>query len=136
MAPTVLGDRVVVSGRTTRLVAGDAIAVGLFAVLGELRHAGTVRATVETFGEFGLAWVLVATAVGAYGPRALDSPARAAALAVVAWVGAAVVGAAIRAAIEPGATLAPVFVLVTAAVGGILLAVWRFAAARWILATR
>lgn len=136
MTRTVLGDRIVVSGRTARLVAGDAVAVALFAVLGELRHAGTARSTVETFGEFGLAWVLVATAVGAYGPGALDSPPRAAALAALAWVGAAVVGAAIRAGVEPGATLAPVFVLVTAVVGVVLLGSWRFVAARWVLATR
>lgn len=131
-ARTYLGGRIVASRRFALLATGDVIALVLFAALGELRHDGTVVDGLITAAEFGLGWALVAVALGAYGARALDSPVRAAGLAAVSWVGGAVIGAALRAAVEPLASFAPVFVLVTAGVGAVIFAAWR-ALAAWLL---
>lgn len=135
MTRTALGGRIVLRRRTARLAVGDALVVLLFAALGEARHGGTVTATLVTAAEFGLGWLVVATILGAYGPRALASPGRAAGLGVLAWAGGAVLGAAIRAAVEPLASFAPVFVLVTVGVGAVLFGIWRFLAARWLADT-
>jgi hypothetical protein len=133
MGRTYLGGRVEASRRTVRLAVGDAVAVLVFAAIGQARHGGGVTATLVTAGEFGLGWVVVATLLGAYGPRALASPGRAAGLGVLAWIGGSVLGAVIRTVVEPYATLNPVFVLVTMAVGVVILGGWRFSAA-WLLA--
>lgn len=133
MARTVLAGRIDASRRTARLTLGDALAVLLFAAIGQARHGGGLPATLVTAAEFGLGWVVVATLLGAYGPRALASPGRALGLGALAWAGGAVLGAAIRAAVEPLATLNPVFVAVTVAVGVVIVGGWRFAAARWLL---
>lgn len=130
MTRTYLHGRLVVSRRFALLAAGDMLALLVFATLGSLRHSGTVVGTLVTAVEFGVGWVVVAVALGAYGARALDSPGRAAGLAVVAWAGGALVGAAIRAAVEPLASFAPVFVLVTAGVGAFVFGVWRAVASR------
>lgn len=132
MTRTVLAGRIVASRRYALLAAGDLVALLVFAALGQLRHSGTVVATLVTAAEFGVGWAVAAVALGAYGARALDSPARAAALAAAAWAIGAVIGAAIRAAVEPLASFAPVFVLVTAGVGAVVFAAWR-AVAAWIL---
>ena len=129
---TYLGGRIVASRRYGRLVAGDVVALLVFATLGELRHSGTVVSTLQTAVEFGLGWLVVAVALGAYGRRALESPLRAAGLAAVAWALGAVLGAAIRATVEPLASFNPVFVLVTAGVGAVVFGVWR-AIAVWLL---
>ena len=129
-ASTYLGGRIVASRRFALLAAGDLVALLLFATLGELRHAGTVAATLVTAVEFGIGWAVVAVALGAYGARALGSPSRAAGLAAVSWALGAVLGAAIRAAVEPLASFAPVFVLVTAGIGAVIFGVWRALAAR------
>lgn len=133
MARTSLGGRIDVRRRTARLALGDALAVLVFAALGQARHGGSVTATLVTAAEFGLGWAVVATLLGAYGPRALASPGRAVGLGVLAWAGGAVLGAVIRAAVEPLATVAPVFVAVTVAIGAVIVGVWRFAAATWLL---
>lgn len=130
MARTYLGGRLVVSRRIALLAAGDLLALLVFAALGSLRHGGTVVATLVTAVEFGIGWAVVAVALGAYGARALESPGRAVGLAVVAWAGGAVLGAAIRAAVEPQASMAPVFVLVTVGVGAVVFGVWRAVATR------
>jgi len=132
MAQRYLGGRIVASRRYALLAAGDVVALLVFAVLGELRHAGTVVATLGTAVEFGIGWAVVAVALGAYGARALDSPGRAAGLAVVSWVGGAIVGAAIRAAVEPTASFVPIFVAVTAGVGAVVFGVWRAVAALYL----
>lgn len=132
MARTYLGDRIVASHRFALLAAGDLLALLAFAAAGQFRHGGTVDAALLTAAEFGIGWALVAVAFGAYGPRALDSPLRAAGLAAVAWSLGAVVGAAVRVAVEPHAQFAPVFVLVTAGVGAVVFAAWR-ALAAWRL---
>lgn len=127
---TYLGGRIVASRRFAFLAAGDLLALLVFAVASAARHGGTVASVAETAAEFGLGWLVVAIAAGAYGARALDAWWRAGLLGGAAWAGGAVIGAAIRAAVEPLASLTPVFVLVTAGVGAVLFGGWRALAAR------
>lgn len=132
MARTYLGGRIVASRRYALLAVGDLLAVLLFAVLGELRHAGSVATVVETTVQFGVGWAVVAPLVGAYGPSALDGWRRAARLGAGAWTVATVVGVLVRYLTESGASLSPVFVVVTVGVGVIIFGIWRAGAATWI----
>lgn len=132
MAREILRGRVVASGLTARLLVGDVVAILLFSTIGELRHGGTAVAVLFTAAEFGVGWAVLAILLGAYGRRALPSPGRAAALGATTWIGGAVVGAFVRAAVEPGATVVPIFVVVTATVGAVILGGWRLLAARWL----
>lgn len=130
MTRTYLGGRIVASRRFALLAVGDLVALLVFAVAGAARHGGSVASVAQTTAEFGVGWLLVAVLAGAYGDRALDRPVYAGLLGGVAWTGGALVGAVIRAAVEPLASLNPVFVLVTAGVGAVIFAVWRSLAAR------
>ena len=132
MAQRYLGGRIVASRRYAFLAAGDLVALFVFAGASAVRHGGGLLSAAQTVGEFGLGWLVVAVLAGAYGARALDGVARAALLGAGAWVGGAVVGAVIRVAVEPYASLAPVFVLVAAGVGAVIFGVWRGLAARFL----
>ena len=132
MAQRYLGGRIVASRRYALLAAGDLVALVVFASASAARHGGSALSIAQTVGEFGLGWLVVAVLAGAYGARALDGVPRAALLGAGAWVGGAVVGAVIRAAVEPFASLAPVFVLVAAGVGAVIFGVWRGLAARFL----
>lgn len=132
MTRTYLGGRVAAARWVALLAIGDLIALLAFAAAGEYRHGGTLLATIETALQFGVGWLVVATAAGAYGPRALEGVRRAALLGAGAWAIAAVVGALVRLATEPGAGISPVFVAVTIAVGAGIFGAWRGAAARWL----
>ena len=133
MAQRYLGGRIVASRRYALLAAGDLVALLVFAGASAARHGGSALSMAQTVGEFGLGWLLVvAVLAGAYGARALDDVPHAALLGAGAWVGGAVVGAMIRAAVEPFASLAPVFVLVAAGVGAVIFGVWRGLAARFL----
>lgn len=127
---TYLGGRIVASRRFALLAGGDLLALLVFAGASALRHGGTLVSMAETTVEFGLGWLLVALLAGAYGARALENSKRAAVIGAGAWAGGAVVGAVIRVAVEPFASLAPVFVLVTAGVGAVIFGAWRAVAAR------
>ena len=132
MAQRYLGGRIVASRRYALLAAGDLVALLVFSAASAARHGGTVASAAQTAAEFGLGWLVVAVLVGAYGARALDGVPRAALLGAGAWAGGAVVGAVIRWAVEPYASLAPVFVLVAAGVGAVIFGVWRALAARFL----
>lgn len=124
MVRTLFGGRIVVRRETGFLALGDAAAIGLFVAAGELQHAGTVAAGVETFVQFALGWAVAATLVGAYGGDALGAPAKAGVLALAGWVPGALLGHVVRSVADPG-PIAPAFVLVSLAVGGVLLVAWR-----------
>ena len=132
MAQRYLGGRIVASRRYALLAAGDLVALLVFAGASAARHGGSALSMAQTVGEFGLGWLVVAVLAGAYGARALDDVPHAALLGAGAWVGGAVVGAVIRVAVEPFASLAPVFVLVAAGVGAVIFGVWRGLAARFL----
>ncbi|MFB6174005.1 MAG: DUF3054 domain-containing protein [Halobacteriales archaeon] len=122
MAP---GGRVALTRRTALAAAGDLLAIAAFVVAGELQHGGTAPAAAVTFLEFGVAWAVVASLLGAYAADAPSSPTR----AVAAWVPAVLLGQGIRAVLEPAATIAPAFVAVSLLVGGALIGAWRGALA-------
>lgn len=125
MADTLLAGRVARNRRTGWLLIGDLVVVGIFVGLGELRHGGDLEAWLVTLGEFGLAWLVVATLLGAYRSSALSSSSRAAGRTFLVWLLAAPLGVALRAALEPTATFSPVFLLVMLATGTVLLVPWR-----------
>lgn len=127
---TLLRGRVERSRRTLVLALGDGAMIALFVALGELRHAGSFAAGLETFAQFGLGWLLAGTLAGVYAPGAVDSPKPAVIQAVVAWVLAALVGQLVRVLMGPGTFVLPSFVLVSVGVGGLLIGLWRFVAAR------
>ncbi|MFB6354360.1 MAG: DUF3054 domain-containing protein [Halobacteriales archaeon] len=127
---TILGGRVERSRRTLLLAAGDAAMIAAFVALGELRHAGTLAAGLETFAQFGLGWLLAGTLAGVYAPGAVDSARRAVVQGVAAWVLAALVGQLVRVLMRPGTFVLPSFVLVSVGAGGLLIGLWRFVAAR------
>lgn len=129
MAGTFLGGRFVASRRRAVLAVGDLLALLVFAAASAARHGGSTGVVAQTALQFGLGWVAVAVATGAYGERALAGRTRAAALGAGTWAGGAVVGALLRYATEPGAGLSAVFVLVTAGVGAVIFGVWRAIAA-------
>lgn len=130
MTTTWLGGRIDASRRTLGLALGDGVAIALFVALGELRHAGTVAAGIETFAEFGVAWVLAGVAAGVYAADALAGPRRAVAQGVAAWVVAALVAQLIRLLATPGTVVRPSFVLVSIGFGGLFVGAWRYVAAR------
>jgi hypothetical protein len=117
------------SARTGVLLAGDLVAIGLFVLVGELRHGGTLAAGATTYAQFVAGWLVAAIVVGAYGTGAVASVGRAAGLGLLGWILGAVLGAIIRAALRPGFFIAPTFVGVTIGAGGVLLVAWRLLAA-------
>lgn len=121
--------RVERSSRMLGVALGDAVAIAFFVVLGELRHGGSLVAGIETFGQFGVAWVLVAVAAGAYGSGALDRPGTAVLWGIGTWAVAALLAQLIRALMVPG-DIQPVFVVVSIAFGGLFIGTWRYVAAR------
>lgn len=127
---TYLGGRIVASRRFALLAAGDLAALLVFALASAARHGGSLTSVAETAAEFGLGWAVVAVAAGAYGSQALSGWWRAGLLGAVAWAGGAIIGAAVRATVEPFASFTPIFVLVTAGVGAVIFGVWRALAAR------
>lgn len=130
MAATWFGGRVEASRRTLALASGDAAMIALFVGLGELRHSGTLASGIETFGQFGVGWLLAALAAGVYGPAALRTPTRAVVQAVGTWVVAALIGQLVRLAMSPGGVIQISFVAVSIGFGGAFLAAWRYVAAR------
>lgn len=127
---TLLGGRVERSRRTLVLALGDGAMIALFVALGELRHAGSLTDGLETFGQFGLGWLLAGTLAWVYAPGAVDSPKRAVIQGVAAWVLAALVGQLLRVLMRPGTFVLPSFVVVSIGAGGLLIGFWRYVAAR------
>lgn len=120
MARVLFGGRLILTRSMGRVALVDAIAIALFVTLGELRHAGTVSAGVETFLQFLIGWAIAAVVFRAYTPRAISQPRRAAIVGVQSWVLAALLGQLIRMIADPLATFAPLFVLVSIGAGGVL----------------
>lgn len=124
------------SPTTAWLVVGDAVVIVGFLLLGALRHGVNPLAqplrVAGTVAPFLLGWLVAAPLVGAYAPRARRSVGTAAALGVVAWFPANLIGSALRATpyFHGNAPLA--FVAVTFGVGAVFLGVWR-AAVAWYL---
>lgn len=125
MARTMAAGRVLANRRTAWLVVGDLVVIGIFVAVGVLRHNGGVSDWAITFGEFSLAWLVVATSFGTYSPAGSGSRSQSVGRTVGSWLIAAPVGVALRAWVEPLATFSPVFLLVMVGTGLVFLVPWR-----------
>ncbi len=114
---------------TVGLVVGDTAAILAFIVAGDIQHNADPLANlgfvVTGAAPFLLGWVVVAFFGGLYTRDAVATPRRAVSWAVPAWVVATLLGHALRSTelFRGGTALS--FVLVTMAVGGLLLVGWR-----------
>ena len=128
-----LGGRIDVSGTTLGLAVGDLVLIGLFVVAGELQHGYSLTAQpgriVGTALPFVIGWVVASVLAGVYTPAVYRAPRSAVVRTALAWVGAALVGQALRATALFHGDFALAFVLVSLGVGLVLLVPWRVAVA-------
>ncbi|MFB6243713.1 MAG: DUF3054 domain-containing protein [Halobaculum sp.] len=123
---------------TLPLAVGDVLVILLFLYAGTLQHATTVfpptTASLLHLAEvavpFLLGWVLVAVPVGAYSPGAGESAKASVPLAVRSWVGAAVIGLALRATPFLTGGVELTFAGVILVVGAVSLGLFRAVALR------
>lgn len=114
--------RVAATPRTALLALGDLVLITLFVFMGQQNH-GT-EGLLLTAAPFLLGWVLVAPLVGLYDGRRRDVKGTIG-LTAVAWIGAALIGQALRATeFFPGG-FAITFVIVSILVGLVLLVPFR-----------
>lgn len=118
--------RVAVTPRTAVLALGDLALITLFVFLGQMEH-GT-HGLLMVAAPFFLGWLVVAPLVGLYDGQRRDVKATIG-LTAAGWIGAALVGQALRATeFFPGG-FAVVFVIVSILVGLVLLVPFRTAVA-------
>lgn len=119
-----------IAGRALRrYLLGDLLAISVFVIVGELSHgvdpvaqwAFVLDATIP----FLLGWLVAGPLLGAYSLWSLQDPLRAAVAVVPAWLVADGIGQLIRDSDAFHGSADPVFFLVAAAVGGLLLIGWR-----------
>ncbi len=110
---------------SARLAIGDAVALGAATIVGFITHdtIGDVERVAVTIAAFLIAWFWAAFLAGVY--RTDPEVWR----VVAVWSLAAPFGAALRALIL-GMSITPIFVVVTIAVNGAVLGLWRIAARR------
>lgn len=129
------GARIDRSWATLGLAVGDLLLIAVFVVAGELRHGYGLLAHPErvlgTAIPFFIGWVVVSILIGVYRRSVYTVPRTAALRTALAWVGAALVGQALRATELFHGTFAPAFLLVSLGVGLVLLVPWRAVAALW-----
>ncbi|MHB9285802.1 DUF3054 domain-containing protein [Halobacteriales archaeon Cl-PHB] len=116
---------------TLGLVAGDLLAITLFAAVGVFHHWGTLRLDRLFWAGLPLlvGWVLAAFVGGLYTDDAVATPRRAVSWTLPAWVVAALVGYLLRSTEPiPGST-AFSFLLVTIGFGGLFVVGWRLVVA-------
>jgi hypothetical protein len=113
------------------MVAGDAIALTLFAAIGRRSHdeatgVGAALAVIGTAAPFVAGWLVAAWAVGTFRPDATSTPAAMLRTTVVAWTAAFPIAAALRALalwhVSPWT-----FYVVAYAFSLMMLAAWRTA---------
>lgn len=114
------------------LAIGDAVALGVFVLIGEISHGNQPFENPEmvlgTLAPFLLAWLVVATVGGLYTSDALLSPRRALSWALPAWILAGLLGHALRATPLFRGGTAVTFIIVSLVAGGALLLGWRLIA--------
>lgn len=126
------GPRVSLSPVTAVVVVGDLLCIGLFSIAGVLQHeSGPLLVRVpEVAAPFLLGWVVVGLFVGVFSRAALATPREAAARAAVAWLGADLLGQALRSTALFAGGFDPAFFLVSLFVTGALLVGWRATASQ------
>ncbi|GAB7013644.1 DUF3054 domain-containing protein [Halolamina salina] len=120
-----------VDGSAAPLAVGDAIAILVVIAIGMSNHNSLtgVVALLETAAPFLLGWAVASVPVGAYSAGAAESAKAAVPLAIRSWVPAAVIGVAIRGALQSSFdTNLAIFLAVMLATGSVALAGWRWVA--------
>jgi hypothetical protein len=123
---------------TAALVLGDVALITLFVVLGEIQHRSLAAVpiyTPEALAPFLVGWVVTSLLAGVYAPGVRGNVRSVAARTALAWVGAALIGQAIRATPFVRGNAALAFVVVSLLVGLALLVPWRVLAA-WRIGER
>ena len=112
---------------SARVAIGDAVVLGAATVVGFLTHGtiGDAGRVIVTITAFLAAWFWAELLTGAY--RADTAVWR----VVAAWSLAAPLGAALR-ALALGIPVTPIFVVVTIAVNGAAVGLWRLLARRFV----
>jgi len=121
------------SGLGVVVAAGDVLGITALVSYGLLRHNTPGLFQSPTYAAsrilpFVVAWLLVATVAGLFGDDILRDTRATVARTVVAWTGAAALGAGIRAVATTGGA-SPVFVGVMIGVGLVVMLPWRVGAA-------
>lgn len=132
-ASTTVRGRVDPSPRTLGIAIGDAAAIGLFVVAGEISHGidplAAPALVADTLAPFLVGWFVVALGAGLYGPGLGAGPVRAAGRTLGAWAAAVAIAQGLRATALFHGDAALAFALVSVAVGGAFLVGWRAAVA-------
>ncbi|HET7324070.1 MAG TPA: DUF3054 domain-containing protein [Halococcus sp.] len=121
--------RIDFSGTTLALAVCDFALISLFIVLGELQHGYDLLAktgrVVGTALPFFIGWALAAVIFSVYTPAIYRSVRSALARTALAWVGATLIGQALRATSLFHGDFALTFLFVSIGVGLFLLLPWR-----------
>ncbi|WP_435076514.1 DUF3054 domain-containing protein [Halococcus sp. AFM35] len=119
------------SPRTLVVAIGDAALILLFIALGELQHGYDLLAqpgrVVGTALPFLIGWGVASVLAGVYTLQIYRSLRRSVVRTALAWVGAVLVGQALRATSIFHGDFAVTFMLVSLGVGLVLLVPWRAA---------
>lgn len=126
---TSLKNRVNYPLETLVLALGDFALISVFIILGELQHGYNplieIDRVVGTALPFLIGWALTSVLTGVYMPAVYRSVRSVATRTTLAWVGAVLIGQALRAtSLFPGG-FALAFVLVSLGIGLALLVPWR-----------
>ena len=126
-----LRTRIDTAPRTLAIALGDVALIGLFVALGELQHGYDLLAQpgrlVGTALPFLIGWTVASVLAGVYAPAVYRSLRSGVARTALAWVGAVLVGQALRSTALFHGDFAVTFMLVSLGVGLALLLPWRAA---------
>lgn len=118
--------------RTLGLYLGDLIIIVAIMAIGLLSHdvdpVASFDHTIQTSLPFVIGWTIVAPLAGVYAERVRDSFRVAIGGTILAWVGASLVGGAIRATTYFHGGAPAVFIFVTIGTGLLVLLPWRLLA--------
>jgi len=120
-----------VDGSAAPLAVGDLVAILIVIAIGMNSHntlTGPV-ALLETAAPFLLGWTVTSVPIGAYSAGAAESAKAAVPLAIRSWIPAAVIGVAIRGAVQSAFDQGLlIFLVVMIVTGTVALGGWRWVA--------
>lgn len=120
-----------VDGSAAPLAVGDVIAIVAVIAIGMTSHQSLTGpvALAETAAPFLLGWAIASVPIGAYSAGAAESAKAAVPLAIRSWIPAAVIGVAIRGAVQSSfSTGLGIFLVVMLVTGTLALGGWRWVA--------
>lgn len=120
-----------VDGSAAPLAVGDLVAILIVIAIGMSNHNSLTGAValLETAAPFLLGWVVASVPIGAYSAGAAESAKAAVPLAIRSWIPAAVIGVAIRGAVQSAFDQGLlIFLLVMIVTGTVALGGWRWVA--------